>query len=369
MAVGMTFITKSFQFLCITLVLSLGWHVVALPPGFELTTLTDAVPNARQMVESPSGVIYVGSRQVGSVYAVVPNADKTDAAVTVVAKDLPMPSGLTLLGDDLVIAALNRILRIRNIDEVYREQPDLETITDDLPTDQHHGWKYLEHDPEGYLYLNVGAPCNVCLRDDPRYASIVRLNPADGATTIYAHGVRNSVGFAWHPETAQLWFSDNGRDWMGPEVPLEEINVVSNPSEHFGFPYVHAGVVMDPEFGQGKSPEDYVKPKFYIRAHAAALGIAFYTGSQFPDEYRNALFVAEHGSWNHAPREPRGYRVSVILETANGLHYEPFADQWLVDGRVSGRPNDVIVLKDGSLLISDDQQGSLYRVTYTGDPS
>lgn len=356
---------RATRLLLIFSLLSVGWYAWGLPPGFELTTLTDAVPNARQMVESSSGTIYVGTRQVGSVYAVVPNEDKTAASVSVVATDLPMPSGLTMLGDDLIIAALNQVLRIRDIDMVYADQPVLETITDDLPSDLHHGWKYLDHDAEGFLYLNVGAPCNVCLRDDERYASIVRMNPETGATTVYAHGVRNSVGFAWHPVSGQLWFSDNGRDWMGPEIPLEEINVATAPGQHFGFPYIHAGVVVDPEYGAGKSPEDYVKPTFYIRAHAAALGIAFYTGDQFPSDYENALFVAEHGSWNHAPGKPRGYRVSVIRATSAGLHYEPFADQWLIDGRVTGRPNDVIVLSDGSLLISDDQQGALYRVTYS----
>ena len=341
--------------------------VWALPDGFDLRVLSDQVPDARQMIESASGNIYVGSRRSGNVYAVVPNEDKTDADVHVIASDLPMPSGLTLLDGDLIIGALNQILRIRDIDEVYADKPSLEMITDNLPDKRHHGWKYLDRDAEGFIYLNVGAPCNICLSDDERFASILRMDPATGDTTIYARGVRNSVGFAWHPISGLMWFSDNGGDWMGPEVPLEEINVVTTPGEHFGYPFIHAGVVKDPTYGADKNPEDYTKPTFYIRAHSAALGVAFYTGDHFPAEYKHALFVAEHGSWNHAPGAPRGYQVSVIRETENGLRYDPFADRWLVDGEVSGTPNDVLMLRDGSLLISDDRNGAIYRVTYSGD--
>ena len=319
------------------------------------------------MVESESGNIYVGTRRQGDVYAVVPNNEMKGASVHVIASDLPMPSGVVMLNGDLIIGALNQILRIRDIDTVYANTPNIETITDELPDATHHGWKYLERDSEGFLYLNVGAPCNICLSEDERFASILRMDPATGDTTIYARGVRNSVGFAWHPTTGLLWFSDNGGDWMGPEVPLEEINVVSTPGEHFGYPFIHAGVVKDQNYGADKNPDDYTKPAFYIRAHSAALGITFYTGDQFPAQYKNALFVAEHGSWNHAPGAPRGYQVSVIRETGSGLRYDSFVDQWLIDGKVTGRPNDVLMLRDGSLLISDDQNGTIYRVTYSGD--
>lgn len=341
-----------------------SYSVQALPDGFELTVLTDDVENARQMVQSPSGIIYVGSRQVGNVYAVVPNESNNDADVTLIVSGLLMPSGLTLVNGDLIIAAVNQVIRIPDIDNVYATSPDFEVITATLPSDRHHGWKYVEADSEGNIYFNVGAPCNICLSDDERYASIMKMNLATKHTSIYAHGVRNSVGFAWHPVTGLLWFSDNGRDWMGPDRPLEEINVVSTPGEHFGYPFVHDAGLLDPEFGEGKNPKDYTPPVFYIRAHSAALGLAFYTADQFPERYRHALFIAEHGSWNHMPAEPRGYRVSVLIQSDNGLDYEPFADQWLVDGKVSGRPNDVIVANDGSLLISDDQKGAIYRVTY-----
>lgn len=341
----------------------------ALPEGFELEVLTAQVPSARQMVESDSGTIYVGSLRAGDVYAVTPNVDKTSATVKVIVKDLPMPSGLTMIGDDLVIAALNRILRIKNVDTAIQGEIKLETITDDLPDDTHHGWKYLEVDAEGFLYFNVGAPCNVCLSEDPRFASVLRMNPETGETTNYASGVRNSVGAAWHPTTGLYWFSDNGRDWMGPEVPFEEINVVTTPGEHFGYPFMHAKSIMDPDYGKDKNPEDYSKPVYEIRAHSAVLGITFYTHNHFPPEYKNALFMAEHGSWNHAPGPPRGFRVSVLKDTDDGLKYEAFADQWLVHGKRTGRPNDVLMLRDGSLLISDDFASSIYRVVYNGNRS
>ena len=318
------------------------------------------------MVESPSGIIYVGSLRAGDVYAVKPADDMTSASVEVLVADLPMPSGLTMIGNDLVIAALNRILRIRDVDETIGQEARLETISDSLPDDTHHGWKYLEVDEEQNLYFNVGAPCNICVSEDPRYASILKMNSETGETSIYAHGVRNSVGAAWHPKSGKYWFSDNGRDWMGPEIPFEEINVVSVPGEHFGYPFVHANAVIDPEYGEDKNPDDYTEPVYSVRAHSAVLGIAFYSGDQFPDEYADALFMAEHGSWNHAPGPRRGYRVSVLKTNADGFDYEVFADEWLVHDKVSGRPNDVLVLRDGSLLISDDLAGAVYRVVYTG---
>ena len=341
--------------------------ILALPDGFEMTTLTREVPSARQLAESDSGIIYAGSRTAGVVYAVVPNQSGNAPTVKVIAKNLELPSGIALYDGDLYIAALNLILRISNVDENL-DSPELETITDSLPKARHHGWKYLVTDDVGNLYFNVGAPCNVCDEDDERFASILRMDPKTAETSVYAAGVRNSVGFAWHPVSGEMWFSDNGRDMMGPEVPFEEINVVTEPGQHFGFPYVHAGVVPDPVFGTGVNIEDYEKPIYPIRAHAAALGIAFYTADQFPSQYHNALFIAEHGSWNHAPGPPRGYRVTVLFETDEGFHYEPFIETFdIVDtDNPRGRPNDVLVARDGSLLISDDSKGAIFRVVYTG---
>lgn len=362
------YLVRYLQLWAIFAVISVGTtHLLALPEGFELSVLVDGIPDARQIAESPNGVLYVGSRREGNVYAVSFSDVESGPQVNVVASGLKLPTGIAMLGNDLIIAALNEILRIRNVDSVYKQNPQLELITDSLPTRTHHGWKYLETDDDGFLYFNVGAPCNVCLEEDPRFSSILKMNSETGESTIYASGVRNSVGMSWHPETKQLWFSDNGRDWMGPEIPFEEINVVTKPGEHFGFPFVHAGSLLDPEFGQDVDIDDYTKPVAYIRAHSAALGIDFYTGDQFPPEYKNALFIAEHGSWNHAPGARRGYQVSVLIKTESGFEYRPFADRWLVHGTVEGRPNDVLMLQDGSLLISDDHTGSIYQVTYKGD--
>ena len=331
---------------------------------FRLSVITDEVPGARQMAETQSGLLLVGSLRPGKLYAVLPDADG-EAEVVTFARGLTMPSGLVLIGDDLYVGALDRVLRYRAIEKKFRESPQPEIVTDKLPDKRHHGWKYLSVGPDGFLYVPVGAPCNICESEDPRFASILRMDPATGETTVYAAGVRNTVGMAWHPDTGELWFSDNGRDMLGDDVPPEEINRVTEGGAHYGYPYVHAGDILDPKFGEGRDPADYVPPEIMIQAHSAALGLDFYTGTQFPESYRNALFIAEHGSWNRSSKV--GYRVSVVRFGAAGPVYEPFLDLWLKDDEVSGRPNDVLVSRDGSLLISDDKVGAIYRVTYQGE--
>ena len=333
---------------------------------FRLSVLTNDVPGARQMVETDSGLLLVGSLRPGKLYAVAPGPGGEVEVVTF-AEGLTMPSGLALIGEDLYVGALDQVLRYRAIEKTFRDNPQPETVTDSLPDKRHHGWKYLSVGPDGFLYVPVGAPCNICESDDPRFASILRMDPATGETTVYAAGVRNTVGMAWHPDTGELWFSDNGRDMLGDDVPPEEINRVTEAGAHYGYPYVHAGDILDPKFGEGRDPADYVPPEIMIQAHSAALGLDFYTGTQFPESYRNALFIAEHGSWNRSSKV--GYRVSVVRFGAagGGPVYEPFLDLWLKDDEVSGRPNDVLVSRDGSLLISDDKAGAIYRVTYHGE--
>ena len=335
------------------------------PEGFQYHVLTDDVPMARQMAESKNGMLYVGSFAAGVVYAVSGVHAKGSVEITIVDEGLTVPTGVAMLGDDLIVAALNKVLRYRDIDSNYAKDPEPEVITDALPDRRHHGWKYLSVGPDGYLYVPVGAPCNICESRDERFASILRMNPVTGQTTVYARGVRNSVGMTWHPNTQQLWFSDNGRDMMGDDVPHEEINVVTEAGRHYGYPYVHAGDVRDPEFGKNVNPEEYVRPKMNIQAHSAALGLDFYTHSKFPARYQGALFIAEHGSWNRSSKV--GYRVSVVVDSDEGFVLEPFIDHWLEGERVSGRPNDVLVLSDGTLLISDDHRGAIYRVSYGED--
>jgi len=319
-----------------------------LPPGFELEVLVDNVPNARQMALSDTGVLYVGTRRKGDVYAVTGwQSDASPAGlasvepvVHTIASGLSMPSGLAFRDGSLYVGALDRILMFENIDARLDLPGDPKVITDALPDKEHHGWKYLSFGPDGALYVPVGAPCNICKSDDPRFASILRMDPESGETTLYAEGIRNTVGLAWHPENGNLYFSDNGRDMLGDDVPAEEINRVTQPGKHYGYPYIHAGDVVDPKFGKNRKAAEFEAPLLKIQAHSAALGIDFYTGSTFPERYRNAF------------------------ETPDGPQYAPFISGWLRDEANWGRPNDVLVTPQGDLLISDDQTGSIYRVRY-----
>ncbi len=341
---------------------------LTLPDGFTLEKLNFEVPNARQVALTRQGTLIVGTRRAGLVYA-VPNA-LTAAAPQVITlfSGLDMPSGVTVHQGNLYIGAVNRIIKVTDIDQHLQTNPPHVDVTTTLPDKTHHGWKYLKFGPDNQLYVPVGAPCNVCLSSDKRFASLLRMDPNTGVTEIWAEGIRNTVGFDWHPTTGQLWFTDNGRDMLGDDIPAEELNRVEQPGQHFGYPFVHAGDIKDPEFGdhsaaQGKT---FVAPELEIQAHSAALGMDFYTGSQFPAKYQNALFIAEHGSWNRSAKV--GYQVSVVFFEPNGaLRYEPFVTGWLNDEEVSGRPNDVLVTPDGALLISDDDNGVVYRVKYVGD--
>ncbi len=337
---------------------------LSLPVGFQIETLNFAVPNARQMALTDNGTLIVATRRAGNVYAVPGALTDSDPEVITLFDDLRMPSGVAVHEGDLYIGAVSQILRVRNIERNLKPDPKAETITDALPDDAHHGWKYLKFGPDEQLYVPVGAPCNICLEDDPRYASLLRMDPDTGDTEVWAEGIRNTVGFAWHPATAKLWFSDNGRDMMGDDVPAEEINVIERRGQHFGYPFVHAGDIPDPKYGDHEAAEGrtFVAPIVRIQAHSAALGLDFYTGKQFPQRFQNALFIAEHGSWNRSKKV--GYQVSVVTDRNGTLEYTPFITGWLENEKASGRPNDVLVTPDGSLLVSDDQQGVIYRVTY-----
>lgn len=356
---------------------------LTMPKGFVIELLTDEVPNARQMALSDRGTLFVGTRSKGAVYAIPSALGKSLQAgapvtasiplqVITIANGLTLPSGLVMQGDDLLVGAVDKILRFTEVEKHLTDSAPYQVVTDALPKKRHHGWKYLSLGPDGFLYVPVGAPCNICESTDPRFASILRLDTSNGATTIYASGIRNSVGLAWHPQTQQLWFSENGRDMLGDDIPPEEINRVTEVGQHFGYPYVHAGTLPDPEFGADADPADYQHPTASFQAHSAPLGIAFYAGEQFPGHYRNALFIAEHGSWNRSKKV--GYRVSLLrtdnntdnnsATSAQTATVEPFISGWLQGEESWGRPNDVLLAPDGSLLISDDQAGAIYRVRY-----
>ena len=346
---------------------------LSVPKGFQIELLTDAVPNARAMTlgryADGNGVLYVGSMGEGKVYAVELDQGRARNVHTI-ASGLSLPAGVAYRNGQLFVSAVSRILRFDGIDDRLTRPPTPVVVTDKLPTEQHHGAKFIGFGPDGWLYVAVGAPCNVCV-PDAAHGLILRMKPDGSASETVARGVRNSVGFDWSPVDQALWFTDNGRDMMGDDMPSDELNRLQRAGQHFGFPYCHQGDTLDPEFGAGKSCSDFVAPAARLGAHVATLGMRFYTGTQFPPEYRGNVFVAEHGSWNRSTRS--GYRVVRAVLDAQGrvLRHEPFVQGWLqnnVIGRetVLGRPADVLMLPDGSLLISDDLGGAIYRVRYGG---
>ncbi|WP_457652641.1 PQQ-dependent sugar dehydrogenase [Rhodocaloribacter sp.] len=346
---------------------------IKLPPGFEISVFAGDLPNARSLRIAPGGTLFVGTRRAGNVYA-VRDADGDHVAdeVYTIAEGLNMPNGVAFRDGALYVAEVNRILRFDDIEARLDDPPEPVVVYDDLPSDRHHGWKYIDFGPDGKLYVPVGAPCNICDREPP-YASILRMNPDGTDVEVYARGVRNSVGFGWDPLTGELWFTDNGRDNIGgpnqditDNSPSCELNHAPRPGMHFGYPYVHAGDVPDPEFGAGHDPAAYEPPAVKLGPHVAPLGLEFYTGDLFPEDYRNQIFIAQHGSWNR--RQKIGYRVMLVRLDADRkpVAYEPFATGWLEGNENWGRPVDLEQMPDGSMLLSDDQNGVVYRITYTG---
>jgi glucose/arabinose dehydrogenase len=337
---------------------------IRLPPGFEIGLYSDAVPGARSMALSPSGVLFVGTRQAGKVYAVLDkDKDGTADQVLTIAQGLNMPNGVAFRQGDLYVAEVGRILRFRQI-EAHLEKPlPPEVVTDQYPNDMRHGARFIRFGPDGKLYVAVGAPCNVCLSDNPIFATITRINPDGSGLEIFAHGVRDSLGFDWQPGMDVLWFTDNGRDWLGDNQPPDELNRADVKGLHFGFPYCHAGTISDPKFGGAQSCSQFTPPAAQLGPHVAALGMRFYTGHMFPEPYQGQIFIAEHGSWNRT--EKIGYRVTLVtVKESQVVSYVPFAQGWLEGNSAWGRPVDVQILADGSLLVSDDLNGVIYRITY-----
>ena len=349
---------------------------IVLPEGFEIKIYADDVENARSMAISPSGTIFVGNRNEDNVFALkdTDGDNVIDKKYLITNKLKNMPNGVAFHDGDLYVAEVNKIWKFENIEEnlsyadkfdEYLEEPIL--ISDDFPSDRHHGWKYISFGPDGKLYVPVGAPCNICESRNEIYASITRMNPDGSNREIYVKGVRNTVGFTWHPETKQLWFTDNGRDMLGDNIPPCELNKVTEKDQHFGYPYCHGNDIGDPEFGGEYSCSDFVMPVQNLGPHVAPLGLKFYTGKMFPDEYKGDIFIAEHGSWNRSKKI--GYRISrVKIENNKSVGYETFIYGWLDDDEQEawGRPVDILILEDGSMLISDDKANVIYRVTYTG---
>jgi len=339
-----------------------------VPAGFTLSIFADNLPNARSLALGDNGTVFVGTGSEGSVYAVQDsNSDGVADKSYVIASHLYMPNGVAYRDDSLYVAEVNRIIRFDRITQQLANPPKPVVVYDQFPSEQHHGWKYLRFGPDNKLYTTVGAPCNICEPEQTIYSSLVRLNADGSGFEILARGIRSSVGFDWQPETNALFFTDNGRDYLGDDMPPDELNQWTTTEEHFGFPYCHGGDIPDPEFGADKKCRQFTAPVWKFKAHMAPLGLRFYRGKQFSVEYKNQLFVAEHGSWNRS--EPQGYRVvSVKFKQGKPVSEQVFIDGWLSkDGTVVGRPVDVLEMPDGSLLISDDKLGVIYSVEYKGN--
>ena len=336
---------------------------LTLPKGFHIAVYSDQVPNARELAVGAKGTVFVGSNDAGKVYALTDaNGDGVAERVRVIASGLQLPVGVAFRDGDLYVSAVSRILVLRDIENHLDDPPAPVVVNGSFPTETHHGWKFIAFGPDGKLYVPIGAPCNVCDRGKA-YAKITRMNADGSALEDVAYGIRNSVGFDWQPGTDRLWFTSNGRDLMGDDLPSDTLNEVTRTGQHFGFPYCHQGDTLDPEFGKGKRCADYTPPALKLGPHVASLGMRFYTGKQFPAAYRGAAIIAEHGSWNRTKKS--GYRVMTVrLKGSQVVSYEPLVTGFMRDEKAWGRPADVQMLPDGSLLISDDLAGAVYRLTY-----
>jgi glucose/arabinose dehydrogenase len=338
--------------------------LIKLPPGFIIDIYTDRVPGARSLAVSPAGTLFVATRKEGKVYAVLDrDHDYKADKVIVVTRGLNMPNGVAFRNGALFVAEVHRILRFDNIEDNLSNPGSPQVVYDKLPLDKHHGWKFIRFGPDNKLYVPIGAPCNSCDAGDP-YAAIHRMNPDGSGFEIFARGVRNTVGFDWHPISKKIWFTDNGRDWLGDDRPPDELNRAAGPGERFGFPFLHGRNIPDPEFGANVDRSRFIPPAMELGPHVASLGMRFYTGTMFPEEYRNQILIAEHGSWNRSV--PSGYRLSLVrLASDKAISYETFASGWLQGSSAWGRPVDVEVMEDGSLLVSDDRAGAVYRIHYS----
>lgn len=337
---------------------------IKLPAGFRIGIYADNIEGARSMSLSPGGTLYVGTMGEGKVYAVRDtNGDYRADEIITIAAGLNMPNGVAFRNGALYVAEVDRIIKFDNIESDLHNPPKPEIINENYPSDNHHGWKFIRFGPDGKLYVPIGAPCNICERPDP-YESITRINPDGSGFEIFARGVRNSVGFDWDPRTKELWFTDNGRDLLGDDIPPDELNHAPKKGMNFGFPYFYGNNIPNPEFADaGKNPSDYTPPAQELGPHVASLGMRFYEGDMFPSEYRNQVFIAEHGSWNRSRKI--GYRITLVkIENNKPVSYSVFAEGWLKGEEVSGRPVDLQVMPDGSMLVSDDYGGRIYRISY-----
>lgn len=344
---------------------------INLPEGFEISIYAANIIDARSLARTDDGkTVFVSNRRRRNVYALTDTngdmvADKVDTILT----GWNSPNGVAFKDGDLYVAEINRIHRFPDIMSNLLS-PKSEVIYDQYPTDGHHGWKFIAFGPDGKLYVPVGAPCNVCDKEDenPVYASITRMDPDGSNMEIYAKGVRNTVGFTWNPKTGNMWFTDNGRDMLGDDIPACELNFAPEAGMHFGFPYWHQGDISDPEFGDKYPQDKFTEPAFKFEPHSAPLGLRFYQGDMFPDKYKNNIIVAQHGSWNRSPEAGHiGYQLRFVqIENDKVVKSEIFADGWLDQetNKGIGKPVDILEMPDGSILVSDDVAHCIYRISY-----
>jgi glucose/arabinose dehydrogenase len=332
-----------------------------VPKGFNLELYASGMPNARSLALGSKGTVFVGSRLQDKVYAITNKNGKHEAKVLV--SGLYRPNGVAFKDGTLYIAELSQISKIDNVEDKLDSSPKPVVIYNDLPKDEAHGWKFLAIGPDNKLYVEVGQPGNNVLHDKD-HGQLRRLNLDGSGAEVIAFGVRHSVGFDWNPTTKELYFSDNGRDWMSEDVPEDKLNRLTKVGQDFGAPYCYQGNIPDPEFGWGHSCSEFVPPILLTGPHSAGLGLRFYTGSMFPAKYKNAIFLARHGSWNRTKKFGGDILVVYLNKDGTVKSSEVFLSGFLQNNNYIGRPVDVMNMPDGSMLISDDWNGAVYRLTY-----
>jgi glucose/arabinose dehydrogenase len=332
------------------------------PKNFNIEVYASGMANARSLRIGDKGTVFVSTRLLDKIYAVFDKDGKREVKTLV--SGLYRPNGIALHDGTLYIAELNKISKMDNVEAQLDNPPKPTLIYDDLPSDEPHGWKFLTVGPDNKLYFNIGAPCNICL-PSPAHAQIRRINLDGSAPEVVARGVRQIVGMDWHPVLKQLYFTENQRDWLSEDLPQDKLNRVTRPGQdNFGFPYCGGGNVPDPQFGWGHSCDEFTKPIALLGPHSAPLGMRFYTGNMFPREYHNAALIVRHGSWNKTTKVGGDILVAKLNPDGTVKSVEPFITGFLVNNNYIGRPVDIELMKDGSVLISDDWNGAVYRVTY-----
>jgi glucose/arabinose dehydrogenase len=339
---------------------------IKLPPGFKIELWASGVTDARQMAWGDKGTLFVGSLfgGGGKVYAITDEGGTKKVRVFI-KEGLRMPSGIAFHDGALYVADIDKIYKYDNAESNLDQAPTAKVVYDDMPPYVPHGWKYLAFDKNGWLYVAFGPPCNICLPPTST-AQVRHINPANGTAEIVALGIRNSVGGDVDPRTGDYWFSENARDWLGEDIPSDKLNHIAHMGEDFGFPYCHEGDIPDPKFAMGHKCSEFVPPALKLGAHMAPLGMKFYTGNQFPADYKNSMIIAEHGSWNR--NQYQGGRLVRVNADPDGgnVKQDVFASGWIgSDGKYLGRPNDVLVAKDGALMVADDYNGAIYRISYS----